>query len=92
MAFAVVVDGHLLASLLPSVGLLPFYAPQMKMQTDNGRHPTTTSMRTTTRTRTTTSDDDVALQETMKPTELKPAQISPGSLAAALQYPLPTCI
>lgn len=87
MAFAVVADGHLLAA-----PLLPFYAPQMKMQTDNGRQPTTTSMRTSTRTRTTTSDDDVALLKTMEPTKLKPAQISPGSLATALQYPLPTCI
>lgn len=42
MAFVVVADGHLLAALLPSVWL-PFYAPQMKMQTDNGRQSTTST-------------------------------------------------
>jgi len=38
-------DGHLLAALVPSWGSWgpwpSLYAPQMKMQTDNGRQPTT---------------------------------------------------
>lgn len=41
MAAVVVVpaDGHLLAALVPSSGL-SLYAPQMEMQTDNGRQAT----------------------------------------------------
>jgi len=43
-------DGHLLAALVPSWGSWgtwpSLYAPQMKMQTDNGRQPTTAATAT----------------------------------------------
>jgi len=47
-------DGHLLAALVPSWGSWgpwpSLYAPQMKMQTDNGRQPTTAATATATAT------------------------------------------
>lgn len=90
VSFAVVVDGHLLAALLASVWL-PFYAPQMKMQTDNGRQRRLRIWlreRTTT-TRTTTSDDDVALLKTMAATAVGAVRWQHGHMPhAACRMPL----